>query len=138
MFTLGQTLSLGFLRSAYPRRLFAMTAKPAVSQLSVPVSISKGRSDVSKQTGAFKTILPDIFTGTTHFKRALKELKGVSEDMTIKNVRNRHRKLSAQSLDTVMKGLTRPITSALAAYDIIFKRIHPYEVCQSIRLLKLI
>ena len=57
-----------------------------------------------------QTRLPDIFEGPTHYRRAKKELRFVKYDGTIKNERNKSRKHTAQSMDTVMKGLTKPIT----------------------------
>ena len=60
-----------------------------------------------QQTGAFKKYLPDVFAPKTHYKRALRTLGEVKADYTVKNLRNQNRKLTAQSLDAIMKGLTK-------------------------------
>lgn len=77
-------------------------------------------------TGIFKT-LPVIFTGPTHFKRATRALKQIRVDNTMKNMRNRNRKYTAESIDAVMKGLTKPITNALDSYNNMLSDLHPYE-----------
>lgn len=51
----------------------------------------------SSKTGAFKSRLPDIFPSATHFKRALRGLKKVRYDESIKNSRNLNRKYTAES-----------------------------------------
>jgi hypothetical protein len=100
----------------------------AVSRQAIRYCASMSASEgTMTKTGAFKNILTEIHAGPTLYKLALKSLSHVKADETIKNVRNKHRKLSAQSLDAVMKGLTVPITRTLESYDIIFRRIHPYE-----------
>jgi hypothetical protein len=86
------------------------------------------KSQQIKNTGPFKAILPDIHVGPTHFKRALRSLNQVKVNSAIKNVRLRYRKHSALSLDTLLKNLSVPITRILAAYENIFKILHPYEV----------
>ena len=80
-----------------------------------------------KETGAFKLYLPDIYVSKTHYKRAIKKLKDVKADSTIKNIRNQNRKLTAQSLDSLMKALTVPITESVTAYEEILKKLHPFE-----------
>lgn len=81
----------------------------------------------SEKTGAFKSKLPDLFVGETHFRRAQRGLKTVRIDDSIKNNRAQYRKLTAESMDTLMKGLTVPITAALDAYRNIFRSLHPFE-----------
>ena len=81
----------------------------------------------SAATGAFKTLLPDVFVGTTHYNRALRRLYSVTPDQTINNLRDRNRKFAAQSIDTLMKGLTVPLTEILYAYRITLSSLHPYE-----------
>lgn len=78
-------------------------------------------------TGAFKTRLPDLFEGPTHYKRALKQLKIIKVDHTIKNVRNQQRKLCAQTLDRLGQQLTIPLTACLDSYKQIFRDVHPFE-----------
>ena len=78
-------------------------------------------------TGSFKRELPDVFIGSTHFRRALKSLKEVKPDMNIKNHRNRRRKYAAQTLDSLMKGLTVPLTNILKSYKYTMNNLHPYE-----------
>ena len=100
-------------------------------------SISSGSSSVlpprrpppasTPETGAFKRRLPDVFEGPTHYRRALKSLKGLKPDSSIKNVRNQQRKLCAQTLDRLGQGLTIPITEALVAYKAVFRDMHPFE-----------
>jgi nucleolar GTP-binding protein len=79
-----------------------------------------------RKTGAFKSI-PEAFPAQTHYKRALKALKTVKPDGSIKNIRNQNRKLTAQSMDTLMKALTSPITEVLNIYTKAFKSLHPFE-----------
>ena len=83
----------------------------------------------SKTTGAFKTNLPDTFPSQTHYKRALRALKLIKADYSVKNIRNQERKLTAQSMDALMKGLTVPISEILNAYSTTFRNLHPFEVC---------
>ena len=80
-----------------------------------------------QETGAFRKILPDVFEGKTHYKRALRSLAGVSYDQTMKNLRNRHRKFAAQSLDVLMKALTVPLTNVIKGYPKTLKELHPFE-----------
>ena len=89
-------------------------------------SIKRIEDNIVLETGIFKT-LPNVFTGPTHFKRAQRALKLVRGDTTIKNLRNRNRKLTAESLDTLMKGLTKPITNILDSYVNLLTTLHPYE-----------
>lgn len=79
-------------------------------------------------TGGFKrSKIPNVYPGTTHFKRALKSLKLVKTDSSIKNQRNKYRKHAAESLDTIMKSLTMPITAILDSYMSMLQSLHPYE-----------
>jgi nucleolar GTP-binding protein len=78
-------------------------------------------------TGAFKTNLPDVFVGQTHYRRALRSLVDVVPDRTMKNIRDKNRKYAAQSLDTLMKALTGPLTETLLAYKKTMKSLHPFE-----------
>jgi len=78
-------------------------------------------------TGAFKARLPDVFVSKTHFKRAMRKLKGIRSDTSIKNYRNQKRKFAAQSLDALMKGLTVPITDILKSYKSTMGSLHPFE-----------
>ena len=81
----------------------------------------------ARPTGVFKTRLPDLFEGPTHFKRAQRQLKGVKADGAIKNVRNQQRKLSAQTLDRLGQQLTIPLTESLEAYRSVLRDAHPFE-----------
>jgi hypothetical protein len=78
--------------------------------------------------GSFKNSFDDIFEGPIHFSRASKVLRTIHEDKTIKNVRNRYRKHSAQSLDSLMQALTVPITKIIDSYNNFRSDLHPYEV----------
>jgi NOG1 N-terminal helical domain len=78
-------------------------------------------------TGAFKSRLPNIYAAATHFDRAQKTLRRVGMDKNIKNIRNANRKLTAQSLDTLMKALTSPLTEILDSYRKTFRELHPFE-----------
>ena len=89
----------------------------------------------SKTTGAFKTNLPDTFPSQTHYKRALRALKLIKADYSVKNIRNQERKLTAQSMDALMKGLTVPISEILNAYTTTFRNLHPFEVIDAIFLI---
>jgi hypothetical protein len=79
-------------------------------------------------TGAFRTQIPNVFCGETHFKRALRFLKVVKPDYKVNNIRNRNRKFTAESLNALMNGLTRPITEVLDIYIKLLYELHPYEV----------
>jgi nucleolar GTP-binding protein len=89
------------------------------------------RSNSSAQNhgtmGAFKSDLPDLYTGPTHMRRGLRSLKNLKPDVNIKNQRDRARKYAAMSLDTLMKGLTIPLTRTLKAYNDVFRNAHPFE-----------
>ena len=80
------------------------------------------------KTGAFISQLPEIYPGDIYFKKALKKAREIKLDTSIKNLRNANRKLGAQFLDGLMKGLTVPITNVLHLYNKELKHIHPYEV----------
>jgi hypothetical protein len=49
-------------------------------------------------------MLPDVFEGPTHFRRAQRSLPPLRLDEMEPNVRTRHRKYAAKSLDALMKG----------------------------------
>jgi hypothetical protein len=78
--------------------------------------------------GSFFRSLPNVYPGPIHYKRASKSLKSIKLDPKIKNIRNANRKLAAQSLDSLMKSLTIPITQLLNAYKTNIRKLHPYEV----------
>ena len=79
------------------------------------------------KTVAFKTRLPDVYVGPTHFRRGLRSLRTIKPDLAVRNLRNRQRKLTASSLDALTKGLTVPITMTLRAYYRLFHHLHPFE-----------
>lgn len=87
-----------------------------------PMRLSSDRT-----TGSFKKQLVDVFPSETHYKRALRGLKGVKADTSIRNIRNQTRKLAAQTLDELMKQLTVPITEILSIYKALFRQLHPFE-----------
>lgn len=80
----------------------------------------------TKKTGAFKT-MPETFPSQTHYRRALRSLKQVKPDPNVKNIRNQNRKLTAVTMDALMKSLTMPITEVLNAFSTTFKALHPFE-----------
>ena len=92
-----------------------------------PTTIKPIQSGIVK-TGAFISQLPEIYPGDIYFKKALKKAREIKLDTSIKNLRNANRKLGAQFLDGLMKGLTVPITNVLHLYNKELKHIHPYEV----------
>ena len=87
-----------------------------------PMRLSSDRT-----TGSFKKQLVDVFPSETHYKRALRGLKGVKADTSIRNIRNQTRKLAAQTLDELMKQLTVPITEILSIYKALFRQLYPFE-----------
>jgi len=90
-------------------------------------------------SGTFFRSLPNVYPGPIHYKRALKAQKAIKLDPNIKNIRNANRKFAAQSLDSMMKSLTVPITQLLNAYKTNIRKLHPYEVKYAIlRLIKTI
>ena len=124
--SLGLELRPRFL--APPTRLFSSSStgstegstKRALSLSSPPSSSSQPSAPRRlQQTGAFKKHLPDVFAPKTHYKRALRSLSEVKPDMTVKNLRNQNRKLTAQSLDAIMKGLTK-VSNYLSSHSTSF------------------
>lgn len=91
-----------------------------------PVAVANMKL-TDKDTGAFKSMLPDVHIGTAHYKRALRSLGDIIPDKNIENLRNRNRKYAAQSLDTLMKGLIVPLTNIIKAYSVTMKSLHPFE-----------
>ena len=77
--------------------------------------------------GSFKSLLPDVFVGATHFKRANRAIKYIEPNLTVKNLRDRQRKLTAVTMDMIMKRLTVPITQILAAYSALLHELHPFD-----------
>lgn len=92
------------------------------------VRFLRSTSLYAKKTGGFFRALPDIHPAKIHYSRALKDLRKIRFDGSIKNAKNAQRKLSAQSLDTIMKSLTVPITGYMHVYKNRLKELHPYEV----------
>lgn len=103
-----------------------MSTKDATKNAPSARQIKKGAENLRK-TGAFKTELPDVFIASTHFRRAQRGLKEVKIDNTIKNQRDRNRRFSAQTMDAIMKGLSKPITQSLNSYKNVFRTLHPFE-----------
>lgn len=99
------------------------------SQIPKPSSNKTHSFESIDKTGTYIRQWPDIFRAPTHYKRALRNLKTVSTDNSIKNARNQQRKFAAQSLDALMKGLTVPITQLITLYQFGFRTLHPFEVC---------
>ena len=95
--------------------------------LCVAVTPPPPKSSTIIPTGAFKVRLPDVFVSKTHFKRALRKLKPIKSDTSIKNFRNQKRKFAATSMDALMKGLTVPISDILKAYKSTMASLHPFE-----------
>lgn len=62
-------------------------------------------------------------------------MKLIKADYSVKNIRNQERKLTAQSMDALMKGLTVPISEILNAYTTTFRNLHPFEVIDAIFLI---
>jgi nucleolar GTP-binding protein len=81
----------------------------------------------AEKTGMYIRNWPEVYPAPTHFKRALRSLKHVSVDTSIKNIRNKERKYAAQQLDTLMKALTVPITQLITLYQFGFRTLHPFE-----------
>lgn len=117
-------ISVGTLRASSP-----ILITRSMYQFARPTTALQAAKVVkSKTTGAFKTNLPDTFPSQTHYKRALRALKLIKADYSVKNIRNQERKLTAQSMDALMKGLTVPISEILNAYTTTFRNLHPFEV----------
>jgi hypothetical protein len=72
--------------------------------------------------------MPEAVVSETHYQKALKKIKIIRIDGSIKNVRNASRKFSAESIDALMKYLTVPISDLLDAYKNILFKLHPFEV----------
>lgn len=110
------------------KRYLSTQRSASVSEIKKdPRGVSRLVGSNNVATGAFKTLLPDVFVGPTHYTRALRQLNAVTPDQAINNLRDRNRKFAAQSIDTLMKGLTIPLTEILYAYRITLSSLHPYE-----------
>jgi hypothetical protein len=81
----------------------------------------------SRKVGSFIRNLPQVHPADVHYNKAVKVLKRVKLDSNIKNLKNAHCKLAAQSMDELMKSLTVPLTQLLAVHRQANKQ-HPYEV----------
>lgn len=103
------------------------SVKLSMTQLSKSQAESVLLSETNLETGVFKT-LPTVYDGPTHFKRAMRAAKLIKADMSIANLRKRNRKLAAETIDAVMKALTKPITNILNTYITLLHDLHPYEV----------
>jgi len=117
-------------------RFFSEEAMPSIATAAAAVEgVTEKRIKVlggteggkGAMTGAFKKQLPDVYPPSTHFRRALRGLKEIKADHSIKNLRNQNRKLTAQTMDMLMKCLTIPITETLSAYQKTFRNLHPFE-----------
>jgi hypothetical protein len=84
--------------------------------------------------GSFVAQFPDIYPALQHLKNASRVLPLVKVDLHIKNIRNAQRKHSAQSIDTLMKALTVPITKIISSYERGIKHLHPFEACSAMLL----
>ena len=109
--------------------LFVLLPSIAAFRRSMNHAVRKQLSGLSAQqtTGWFKKQLIDVYPAQTHYKRALRGLKNVKPDASIKNIRNQSRKLAAQTLDELMKQLTVPISETLSIYKSLFRQLHPFE-----------
>lgn len=111
--------------SAFPRRTSTLLTQHSLYSSTVIKATTN--TPYVKTTGAFKKKLIDVYPSSTHYKRALRGLKGIKADLSIKNARNQNRKLAAQTLDELMKKLTIPITDILNTYRSAFRDLHPFE-----------
>lgn len=83
----------------------------------------------TRKTGVvFRTQLPILHQLDVYYSVASKVLITIEKDENIKNLRRRHRKYAAQSLDTLMKSLIKPLTEVLVQYPKVFRNLHPFEV----------
>ena len=71
--------------------------------------------------------LPRVFPAPELWARALKRASFVKEDVSIKNPRNRCRKLAAERLSTLSKELTKPLGSFLDGFSMVLSRLPPFE-----------
>lgn len=100
---------------------------PAAAAAAAPAPPADFSPITVERTGQYIRKWPDVFRAPTHFKRALRSLKHVKVDKTMKNIRNQQRKFAATSLDTLMKALTVPLTQLLQCYQYGFRSLHPFE-----------
>jgi hypothetical protein len=70
-----------------PALLKQYTAANLINHSMHRSSLSPTNLFSTKTTGAFKKRLIDVYPSQTHYKRALKGLKNVRVDSTIKNIR---------------------------------------------------
>jgi hypothetical protein len=102
--------------------------RPLCAGTNSAVHLSSTSPPVLKKTGSFVNLLPEIYPAPVHYRKALKKTREIKIDPKIKNLRNANRKLSAQILDALMQGLTKPITQVLKVYQQQIKQLHPFEL----------
>ena len=78
---------------------------------------------------SFNKLLLKVHQPKEHFRRALLLLNTVKQDEKIKNIRNKIRQHAIISLDTLMKGLTSPISNIIKNHKNAHKLLHPFEKC---------
>ena len=71
--------------------------------------------------------LPRVYPAPELWARAVKRASYVKEDTSIKNPRNRCRKLAAERLSVLSKELTKPLGTCLDGFDSVLARLPPFE-----------
>lgn len=111
------------------RWVFGLYGKNELNLCCLKKSFSSIRAtDGLEKTGTVFKGLPAINPPDIYFQESKKSLRACRLDRSIKNNKKAHQKLSAQSFDTLMKSLNKPITESLAFFEKNINYLHPYEV----------
>ncbi|GMI20897.1 hypothetical protein TrCOL_g5759 [Triparma columacea] len=82
---------------------------------------------LKRQTGGLKRF-PVLHPSNELLSHARKSVfKTIREDKTIKNGRQRARKLGAEKMDALTKAMCVPIRDVVKGYKTVFKSLHPFE-----------
>lgn len=131
-------LNIGLIMTTQVIQSFIYTGKTisiqkfrTISMNTIQKSTNKFNTNINpiiiKKTGSFISQLPEVYPGPVHYKRAVRKIREIKIDDSIKNLRNANRKLGAEVLDNLMKYLTIPITNTLKVYKTQLKKLHPFE-----------
>ena len=71
--------------------------------------------------------LPKVFPSKEIVNRAMKDLRKVERDDSVKNIRNRVKKYASQRIDTQIKSLCIPCRDMIKGYKSTLRRLHPFE-----------
>jgi LmbE family N-acetylglucosaminyl deacetylase len=90
------------------------------------VSTAQARRTRLTTTGGLKG-LPVVTPAAELLAHAIRKSKKISQDMEIKNARNRARKWAAQRMDALSQEISRPLRDVLRMYKHQIPILHPFE-----------